>query len=78
MISDELYDGVMAVLNAVKKLEAGMPILPRSKEADNLSKAVLVLISTHMIDHSPLTPEEIKYGQKLAKEIAANLERKND
>ena len=72
MISDELYDGVIAVLKAVKKLESGMPIHPRSQEADDLSKAAMVLISTHLIDHSPLTPEQIRIGQ----EIAASLEKK--
>jgi hypothetical protein len=70
MISDELFDGVMAVLKAVKKLESGMAIQPRSQEADELSKAALVLISTHLIDHSPLTPEQIKIGQELAASLA--------
>ncbi len=76
MISDELYDGVMAVLRAVKKLEAGMPIQPRSKEADDLAKAAMVLISTHIIDHSPLTPDQIKVGQEFAAQYAASLEKK--
>lgn len=69
MISDELFDAVIAVLKAVKKLESGMPIQPRSQEADALAKAALVLISTHLIDHTPLTPEQIKIGQEIAKSL---------
>ena len=76
MISDEVYDGIIAAIKVMKKLDAGVAIQPGSKDHENLTWAILKLYSDNLIDHSPLTGKNLEWAQRIAREYSASL--KND
>lgn len=69
MIDQETWDGVNSCVKVMKKLDAGESILPGSAEHKALIWGVLTLINDNLIDHSPLSPEDL--GR--AKEVVARF-----
>lgn len=73
MVPQEVYDGVMKAIKAMKKLDAGESILPGSSDHEALLWAVLKVFDDNLIDHSPLTGEELAHAQKIADEYKAGI-----
>jgi len=65
MISEEVWKGVNDCIKVMKKLDAGESITPGSSEHQALIWGVLRLIDDHLLDHRPLTPEELAHAQQI-------------
>jgi hypothetical protein len=68
--TDEVFRGVMDCIKAVKKLDAGQSIIPRSPEHEALIWGVLRLAHENLIDHSPLTGADLAFAQEVARKYA--------
>ena len=68
MVSQEVYDGVMAAIKAIKKLEGGEFIVPNSTEHNALTWAVLKVLDDNLFDHSPLSKKDLEHAQKVIEE----------
>lgn len=65
--TDEVFEGVMNCIKAVKKLDAGQSIVPRSTEHEALIWGVLKLAHDNLIDHSPLSWKDLAWAQQVAR-----------
>lgn len=68
--TDEVFNGVMNCIKAVKKLDAGQSIVPESPEHGALVWGALKLAHEHLIDHSPLTGADLAFAQEVAKKYS--------
>jgi hypothetical protein len=66
MVSSEIFQGVMAAIRAIKKLDNGESIVPQSQEHFDLTWAVSELYDAHMVDHTPLSGKNLERAQKIA------------
>lgn len=71
MVEQEVYDGVMSAIHAIRKLDAGQSIRPGSTEHQALTWAIVKLFDDNLLDRSPLTGKELERAQKVIATIRA-------
>jgi hypothetical protein len=72
MVSEEVCNGVMRAVRAMKKLDSGESINPGSPEHEALVWAVVKLLEDNLFDNTPLSGKDLEHAQEVIAKFKAD------